>query len=342
MTSHREAPFSFYCTICFEPFDPDVNYPVVLPCGHTYLCHPCASRLKRCMECRTSLFTEQKVTSDASSNFSEIVASASNASVDTHVTKQADWLTHVQPVYQRQPMSMRTSQRYISNSAGRSTGPNSVTQTVSVKQVPVPLPKNFVLLDVMDASTKFQLRHSVKSAILDSKDENDKGVSDEEYDSDDNRSYVYCGIEVMNGTCGTYAVITDDATVLKELPQDDTSVNGNASSEKWKEVASSLQNDKNQKRDIFSLDELMKTLDVQVDDESVNIVSSSIIDLPMRSSNQREIVGTNTNVTVLKHSDLIQVVTINGGFAKLARNQGYVRVEYSNIVKGRFKTFRQS
>mmetsp|Transcript_30684 Transcript_30684/g.65194 ORF Transcript_30684/g.65194 Transcript_30684/m.65194 type:complete len:879 (+) Transcript_30684:81-2717(+) len=49
------SAFSFHCMICFEEFDPQTNYPVVLPCGHTYVCVECANRLDKCMECRTPL-----------------------------------------------------------------------------------------------------------------------------------------------------------------------------------------------------------------------------------------------------------------------------------------------
>lgn len=49
------SAFSFHCMICFEEFDPQTNYPVVLPCGHTYVCIECANRLDKCMECRMPL-----------------------------------------------------------------------------------------------------------------------------------------------------------------------------------------------------------------------------------------------------------------------------------------------
>ncbi len=49
---------SFHCIICYEDFDSEVNYPVILPCGHTYICVQCANRITKCMECRTSLFAE--------------------------------------------------------------------------------------------------------------------------------------------------------------------------------------------------------------------------------------------------------------------------------------------
>lgn len=54
MTS--QSAFSFHCMICFEEFHPDERYPVVLPCGHTYVCNLCGDRLDKCMECRTPLF----------------------------------------------------------------------------------------------------------------------------------------------------------------------------------------------------------------------------------------------------------------------------------------------
>jgi Zinc finger, C3HC4 type (RING finger) len=54
--SGEETPFSFHCMICFEEFHPEDRYPVVLPCGHTYVCNCCANRLDRCMECRTPLY----------------------------------------------------------------------------------------------------------------------------------------------------------------------------------------------------------------------------------------------------------------------------------------------
>jgi len=61
------ACFSFHCCICFEPFDAEVNYPVVLPCGHTYLCVNCSKRLDRCMVCRKSLLDINSISAGPSS-----------------------------------------------------------------------------------------------------------------------------------------------------------------------------------------------------------------------------------------------------------------------------------
>lgn len=45
-----------HCIICFDAFTLDERPPVILPCGHTYVCAQCAKRLDKCMECRKPLF----------------------------------------------------------------------------------------------------------------------------------------------------------------------------------------------------------------------------------------------------------------------------------------------
>jgi hypothetical protein len=55
------SAFSFHCMICFEEFDPLTNYPVVLPCGHTYVCIECANRIDKCMECREPLIAKIEI-----------------------------------------------------------------------------------------------------------------------------------------------------------------------------------------------------------------------------------------------------------------------------------------
>jgi hypothetical protein len=50
-----ESSLSFHCIVCYETFEHEQNYPVVLPCGHTFICNECSRRINKCMECRTSL-----------------------------------------------------------------------------------------------------------------------------------------------------------------------------------------------------------------------------------------------------------------------------------------------
>lgn len=54
-TKPKGASISFHCTICFENMNHTDRPPVILPCGHTYLCETCADRLDKCMECREPL-----------------------------------------------------------------------------------------------------------------------------------------------------------------------------------------------------------------------------------------------------------------------------------------------
>ncbi len=45
-----------HCVICFEAFHLKDRPPMVLPCGHTFVCLPCTKRIDKCMECRESLY----------------------------------------------------------------------------------------------------------------------------------------------------------------------------------------------------------------------------------------------------------------------------------------------
>ena len=49
------VPFSFHCTICFEQLNLTNKAPVILPCGHTYICEECAQSLDECVKCNRIL-----------------------------------------------------------------------------------------------------------------------------------------------------------------------------------------------------------------------------------------------------------------------------------------------
>ena len=134
---------ALHCMICYEEFDLKDHYPVVLPCGHTYVCVVCAKRLKKCMECREPLF----------------------------------W----NPPQPKQPQHQPLSSHYNNHHLGRSPGhPRSYTgrvgryspgtNTLSAPQtpphpstvpekkeeVPLPCPKNVVLLEMIEAKERQQ------------------------------------------------------------------------------------------------------------------------------------------------------------------------------------------
>lgn len=263
------------------------------------------------MECRARLFIERPSSSSSNSNNHSnhppassppSVASAVPASPLSH--QEYDWHSHVQPVYQRQPMSMRASPRAYhsqysySQSAGR--GNKGVVQ--NMKRCRVALPKNYVLLEMMESSVRYQFKTNV--AV--------EGGEDEDYDSDEDRAFVASGIELFNELgCGTYAVTIPSVAIVSASEH-----------EKRKGVDC-----KDEEPQLIPLNEMIDKLDVTVSNDSVDIRSSpSMSDLiKPRKKNQ--------NQSVLKYCDLIQVVSIKDGYAKISRKKGFVKVNKSNIVR---------
>jgi hypothetical protein len=134
------SAFSFHCMICFEEFDPATNYPVVLPCGHTYVCIECANRLDKCMECRVPLVTKIEVpsTTTASPSIDENMGNATTPSRYGAYRRQTQQINYSRGKYgQQQPPPQK----------------QYVTQRL-------PLPKNAVLLSLIQASEPARRRQA--------------------------------------------------------------------------------------------------------------------------------------------------------------------------------------
>jgi Zinc finger, C3HC4 type (RING finger) len=84
--------------ICFEEFHPDERYPVVLPCGHTYVCNLCGDRLDKCMECRTPLFIT------VPRNHNHLQHNATNARTPSYRTPRQPPSPPMPPVKKRLPL----------------------------------------------------------------------------------------------------------------------------------------------------------------------------------------------------------------------------------------------
>lgn len=156
------AVVPFHCIVCFDEFSLTQNRPpVVLPCGHTYVCAPCAKRLKRCMECREPLFYTFKPPSNA-----------------------------------RTPAPPAPSMygRYSPNAP--STPPYPPQQQLQ-QQIPCSIPKNIVLISMMEAAERQarELRDDTNGSM---------SVAEEEEEYDLNR--ILAGLTTFAGPCGTYAV----------------------------------------------------------------------------------------------------------------------------------------
>jgi hypothetical protein len=187
MTSSLAAEVSLHCIICFEEFDGKERPPVVLPGGHTYVCMVCANRLRKCMECREPLYWTPP------SSHSKAPPVLGNPGMNT-----------------RSPAPGRYSVprgRFSSSLHPHQGGP-----IVPVKEepIPLPLPKNTVLMGMMEAAERqaklveeARLKKSLASKGSEVKT-TAEGVETELPAS--NFDPLIAGLNALVGTCGTYAV----------------------------------------------------------------------------------------------------------------------------------------
>ena len=181
----------FHCVICFDEFNLTDRPPVILPCGHTYVCRPCSKRLKRCMECREPLF------------------------VTTSVPKSPPLAGRAPPPAPSMygSGSGRYSPQHPSTppQTGPAQGHSSPVQTA------LPVPKNLVLMALMEAAQR-QAREAEREAIENQTSTEHGSEDEEEYDL--NR--IISGMATLSGPCGTYAVRDPDGlAVVPFYPQKD-------------------------------------------------------------------------------------------------------------------------
>lgn len=314
------TPFSFHCMICFEEFDPDSRYPVVLPCGHTYVCHICANRLDKCMECRISLY--------------ELIPAHPNATLAmSHHPQRSAW----------------TSARNGTISSLSQHQQQPGRRTVSPPPPPLPqppikrrltLPKNVVLLSLIEAtelasadarhkyaesprstaaaaghngspsfdeltaagnlnSTAGQPHdlHSMGSMLDRDDDDEEEEVDDEEQEEEK----IKMSTSLAVGVAGTYAVaVKEGLDIFPNRPptrsMDSTNNNG--------------------QDDVESLVRVY-----QVDQHSKDFEDNS-------NNNKRK------DPLKLCYGDRVQVVAMGGGWARLSRGYGFVRAGENQLVKG--------
>lgn len=157
MASPGPPPFSFHCIICIEPFDFHERYPVVLPCGHTYLCACCANQIERCVECRMSLFVTPSSVATLPSPPSTTPPSPTGLGarrVPPPLNRGAYSYSSLMGNGGRRVNSYRGSPSTASfESSTAASFPLRVTET----KVRFPLPRNLVLIDLMTAAAAASL-----------------------------------------------------------------------------------------------------------------------------------------------------------------------------------------
>lgn len=277
-----EAAFQFHCMICYEEFDNSaLRHPVVLPCGHTYVCKSCGDRLDKCMECREPLFI--KVAPTADGPHTPLPALASTASRTT-----ASW----------------SSSRRAPAASNQHVSPKKVTPPTTIKKR-LPLPKNAVLLSLIEATRMISADtqiHAEGEATHDiaigASTSRDSSLMDEYHEEDP--IHVELAAKVSAGTAGTYAVSAREG--LKIFPNRPGSSG----------VALSRSRISFTDEDVSSL---------------VDFFHEQKMDSHQGDDKAKEALAT------LAYGDRIQVVSIDDGWAKLARGYGYVHASSSAIVK---------
>mmetsp|Transcript_15287 Transcript_15287/g.38527 ORF Transcript_15287/g.38527 Transcript_15287/m.38527 type:complete len:726 (-) Transcript_15287:77-2254(-) len=116
-----------HCVICYEEFDLHERYPVVLPCGHTYVCVVCSKKIEICHECREPLYW-------------------------TPPKPQPTITNHNNNIH-RSPATSRYS-RYNSRYSPSTPPHNSVVKPEKREKIPLPCPKNVVLMESIEAKQR--------------------------------------------------------------------------------------------------------------------------------------------------------------------------------------------
>ena len=276
------SPFSFHCIVCFEEFCQEERYPVVLPCGHTYVCNECANRLDRCMECRTSL---------------------------------AMMLPTQTPLLQRSPTQgfAAGAHGHAGWSSVRSGGRGPVLQprsmdsesrTLSVTRR-LPLPKNVVLLSLMEATALTVKDLSPSSSPCPVK----QSALPDDYDAEEEQ--IKLGTSIAIGACGTYIVAAqENIHIFPRRPTSTTSI-----------PCESSDSDVSEEEDVDTLVSFFHA------EQHVDMC----LGRPCLDSNDSKPLSP----VELKHGDRVQIVLLEDGWAKLARGYGYIRADAGQIVKGK-------
>ena len=273
------SPFSFHCIVCFEEFEQEERYPVVLPCGHTYLCIECARRLDKCMECRTSL--------------SIILPSQSTLSIQKQGSASGAAWSSARSGGRAASIPSRAAENVPSKASGSATR--------------LPLPKNIVLLSLMEATalTVSDLPPSPFSSPI------KQSISLDQYDVEEEKIRV--GTSMAIGMCGTYVISSKSDVII--FPSRPTKPSGDfAHNRSTSEVP--------EEEDVDNLVRFFH-MDSQLEIKSGNSLKDSDEEIRPHAP-----LG-------LKRGDRVQIVSLEEGWAKLARGYGFIRADAGQVVKGR-------
>ncbi|GFH44060.1 hypothetical protein CTEN210_00534 [Chaetoceros tenuissimus] len=288
-----------------------------MPCGHTYVCNICASKIDKCVECRSTLLKEVTPPQEERRYVSGPRGKSSYGSFTAATSGRRSTGQH-RDLYEQPP------------------------RQAIVKRERIPLPKNVVLLSLIESS---QLVENTSCNRLLSRGATRSRTRESTFDFKDNvdadeleENRIIFGAYIANEACGTYAVAT--TTGLKIVQKRSNSPSENKAGSRNNERSTS------NGRSISVIRARSPRLDGEDGDEmlSTATITNGSCKKKLTESWQGkidEIVVNNmkrkaqNRIDVhLNYGDRVQIVSIVDKWAKLARGYGYVYLENSNdLVK---------
>jgi len=296
--SAYNSTICFSCIICFEPFNCHDRYPVVLPCGHTYVCIECGNRLDKCYECRASLFYPEEENEKShcpiipNNHYSDRRIARNPQGYRSSYSERPRTFSYTASSYRRRvrPQASHNTE----------TATNTCCKEQSIKpKKRIPLPKNLVLMSLIEVKDKASDIEKESTTLLCKMAL--KGV-DENKNEELN---VMLGTFFESVTCGTYVVKCRKGLKVflrkPKFPIKNTNDNSCLSSQQDSE---------------YLLDENNTT--------NNRILGS--FSIPWNSKSKKRL-------TKLNFGDNVQVISIEDGWAMLARRKGFVSTENTQLVK---------
>jgi len=303
--SAAAAPFSLHCTICFDEFNLTDKPPVILPCGHTYLCEPCSKRLRSCMECRSPLF-----------------------------------LALPKPTGGLSPSSVRhNNPRYSPSSSPRSAdgslkGTSHVSNVPSPRQeyVQLPIPKNLILITLLEAAQQTVKKEKRQDDDYESGDDDEQVVAGMNLLSSDFGTYV---VREKNGlvvqplspspSCGpscedeSKAPVSPVADTFVAAPPPFTVQDGDFESFDLQDPVG-----------VQALRTNTSSLEAPSFDEKDSVEQGRPVFRREETSGEQD-----KKPFMLRYGQTVQVVSFENGVAMLARRNGYIEASGRQLVKGK-------
>jgi len=327
------AVIPFHCVICFEEFNFDTRYPVVLPCGHTYVCFLCCTRLNRCMECRTPLFI--------------YTANLTTGQGNTSTSNGCGGSTNLRgpPLY---PQHSRHHHQAPSSPHSHAYANIHPPQQQDCS-IALPLPKNIVLISMMEAagcqaSVQKEPEHDTSKRCSHKYDqENDAGKetkeTEGEEDDDDEDEFdvnrIIMGMMTIAGSCGSYVVRDPQGLiVLPNHPKEATTTMPyhRENNESSSSSSSELQGVACQESTIGTETQERSEEDDNRSEEDDN---NSLIHDDQDDQHDPSDYDTRLHKPLpIMFGQTVQVVSFKDGVAKLARGSGYICANSSQLVKG--------